>query len=186
MKTINTAQSLLKNDCHPKNESVHSNSSQKQIIIGIDPGTAITGYGILKVSKQQAIPIKYGVIQTKSNVPLERRIARIYYEMGNLLDEFQPNEAAIEAIFYGRNIKAAFSLGQARGVEILALTIRNIPIFEYSPRKIKQAVVGNGNASKQQVQYMVKKLLHLTNIPSNDSADALAIALAHFHSKKWK
>ena len=110
----------------------------------------------------------------------------LWAEMGNLLDEFQPNEAAIEAIFYGRNIKAAFSLGQARGVEILALTIRNIPIFEYSPRKVKQAVVGNGNASKQQVQYMVKKLLHLTNIPSNDSADALAIALAHFHSKKWK
>ncbi len=175
--------------CCQKNISVTSVAKQlqKKIIIGIDPGTAITGYGILKVDKKRAVPIKYGVIRTKSSLPLEKRIAQIYKELGELLDEFQPDEASIEEIFYGRNVKTAFSLGQARGVQILALTTRDIPIFEYSPRKVKQAVVGNGNASKQQVQYMVTRLLKLKDIPKpSDSADALAIALAHFHSQKWE
>ncbi|MCK4339082.1 MAG: crossover junction endodeoxyribonuclease RuvC [Candidatus Cloacimonetes bacterium] len=157
----------------------------KFTILGIDPGTTATGYAFLytdSLEKNVLIPIEYGVIKVNPRLSLQQRISEIYDRIKALIQKFKPDESSIETIFYSKNIKSILSMGDARGVIMLALAQEDIPVFEYSPREIKKAVVGNGNASKKQVQYMVKAILKLKDVPSSyDVTDALAIAICHFN-----
>lgn len=151
-------------------------------ILGIDPGTATVGYGIIDEIDGQLSVVDFGVIQTRpKDGDAAARLQIIYEATIKLLDTYQPNAAAVEELFFGRNISTAITVGQARGVLLLALANSRIPIAEYSPPKIKEAVSGYGNASKEQVQYMVQNLLNLDQIPKpDDAADGLAVALTHF------
>ena len=160
----------------------------KLIILGIDPGTTATGYTFISTDpsdKNILIPIEYGVIKVNPRWALQQRILEIYNKLRTLVQKFKPDEASIETIFHAKNIKSILSMGEARGVIMLALAQEDIPVYEYSPREIKKAVVGNGNASKKQVQYMVKAILNLKKVPSSyDVTDALAIAICHFNKLK--
>ena len=147
-------------------------------IIGIDPGSAVTGYGVILPHKNQLTVVEYGVISTSPQQPL---CERIFHELTAIIARLQPSEAAMETLFYSKNVRAALTLGHARGVEMLALRNAEISIAEYSPREIKQSVTGNGNASKQQVQFMVQRLLSLKEKPQPlDASDGLAIAICHY------
>jgi crossover junction endodeoxyribonuclease RuvC len=157
-------------------------------ILGLDPGTASVGYGIVEESEGQVSVVVYGVIRTEpKDGDSARRLQIIYEQLNELLSQFKPDAAAVEELFFGRNITTAISVGQARGVLLLALANAGIPIAEYSPPKIKEAVSGYGNASKQQVQYMVQNLLDLEEIPKpDDAADGLAVALTHFQHRRYE
>jgi len=153
-------------------------------ILGIDPGTASTGYGILTIERDPQV-IEYGCIHTSSKEEMPERLKIIYQKVGDIIEKYHPQEAAIEQIYFSKNAKTVFSVGQARGVIILAASIKGIKVFDYTPLEIKQAVTGYGWAKKHQVQYMVKDLLHLDRIPSSDdAADALAVALCHYYSRR--
>ena len=154
------------------------------IVIGIDPGTATTGYGIIKEDENNRLTtIDFGVILTSKNEPLELRLKKIYQEVNKLIFLHQPESAAVEKLFFNLNVTNALSVGQARGVVLLALANSNIPVFEYSPSEVKSAISGYGGANKGQVQQMVKAVLGLDSIPKpDDAADALAIAICHIHS----
>lgn len=157
------------------------------IILGIDPGIAIVGYSIVECSGNKFRAIDYGCITTKSNELFPDRIKTIYDRLLAIIDEYQPDDLAIEELFFNKNVKTAIKVGQARGVEILAGINRGLGIYEYTPLQIKQAVVGYGRADKRQVQEMVKILLNLKEIPKpDDAADALAIALCHGAGLKFK
>lgn len=147
-------------------------------ILGIDPGSRATGYGIIEIRDQAAIFIAAGCIQTGGGV-LAQRLGRIFEGMTAVMDRYHPGEAAVEQVFMHRNPSAALKLGQARGAAICAAVHGIIPVFEYTPAQIKQAVVGRGNAAKPQVQYMVRLLLKPPAEPGADAADALACALCH-------
>jgi crossover junction endodeoxyribonuclease RuvC len=155
-------------------------------VIGIDPGTAITGYGIVdELADGTLKSIAYGVVRTESNQTPELRLRSLFEQLNNLLLLHSLECAAVEKLFFQRNVKTALSVGQARGVIILSLALADKPIFEYNPMDIKQAVAGYGHADKKQVQQMVKILLGLENIPQpDDAADALAVAICHIHSYK--
>jgi len=157
-------------------------------ILGLDPGTASVGYGLIEESEGQISVVAYGVIRTEpKDGDSARRLQIIYEQLDELLNQFEPDAAAVEELFFGRNITTAISVGQARGVLLLALANAGIPIAEYSPPKIKEAVSGYGNASKQQVQYMVQNLLDLEEIPKpDDAADGLAVALTHFQYRRYE
>lgn len=149
-------------------------------IIGIDPGTRVTGYGIIEHVNNQFQVIDYGCIRPPAKANLSERYLIIYNCLCQLLDLHQPHAAAVESQFMQRNFQSAVKLGMARGMAILATTQRSIPIFEYTPSKAKVAVVGNGKASKKQVQAMVQRLLMLSQPPQpEDAADALALAICH-------
>lgn len=151
-------------------------------IIGIDPGTAITGIGIIEHINESVSLIHYDNINLKSKDPLPDKLKRIYDECLRCIFKFKPDEFAIETAFYGKNIQSTLKLGQARGVAIIAALNSNLKIFEYSPREIKKSVTGNGASSKVQVQYMIKSILSLNRNPlSIDSSDALAVALCHYY-----
>ena len=157
------------------------------IILGIDPGSYNVGYGILQVEKRKIIAAGCDTIVVKSKLQLAERLVQIHSGMTKVIAEYKPDIAVVETIFYGKNIKSAFTLGHARGVILLALAQHNIEIVEYSPREVKKSVVGNGNASKEQVGYMVQKILNLSNKPkTEDAADALAIALCQYNKNKFK
>ncbi len=157
------------------------------IILGIDPGSYNVGYGILQVEKRKIIAAGCDTIVIKSKLQLAERLVQIHSGMNKVIAEYKPDIAVVETIFYGKNIKSAFTLGHARGVILLALAQHNIEIVEYSPREVKKSVVGNGNASKEQVGYMVQKILNLSNKPkTEDAADALAIALCQYNKNKFK
>ncbi|MCF7858975.1 MAG: crossover junction endodeoxyribonuclease RuvC [Candidatus Cloacimonetes bacterium] len=156
------------------------------IILGIDPGSRNVGYGILQIQKRTILAAGCDTINVNSKLEIPQRLVEIYSEINKVLKEYKPEVAAIETIFYGKNIKSAFTLGHARGVIMLALAQQEIEIAEYTPREVKKSVVGNGNASKDQVEYMVQKILNLNSKPkSQDAADALAIALCHFNRNKF-
>ena len=156
------------------------------IILGIDPGSYNVGYGILQVEKRKIVAAGCDTIVIKSKIQLAQRLTQIHSEIDKVISEYKPDMAVIETIFYGKNIKSAFTLGHARGVIMLTLAQHNIEIAEYSPREVKKSVVGNGNASKEQVLYMVQKILNLSAKPkTEDAADALAIALCHFNKNKF-
>ncbi len=156
------------------------------IILGIDPGSYNVGYGILQVERRKIVAAGCDTITINSKIQLAERLTLIHSGMDKVISEYNPDIAVIETIFYGKNIKSAFTLGHARGVIMLALAQQNIEIFEYSPREVKKSVVGNGNASKEQIQYMVQKILNLSTKPkTEDAADALAIALCHFNKNKF-
>ena len=155
-------------------------------VIGIDPGTALTGYGIVEELPDQSLQvIDFGVIRTDSTEKPEIRLRKIFSQLNEILSLHKPETGAVEKLFFQRNTRTAMSVGQARGVAILSLAEAGISVSEYSPVEIKQAVVGYGKASKNQVQQMVKTLLNLQEIPKpDDAADALAVAICHIHSRK--
>jgi len=155
------------------------------VILGIDPGIAITGFGIISYEGNKLKPIHYGCIRTAANLPLSFRLKKIFNEIEILIKDYNPQETAIEEIYFNSNAKTAFAVGQARGVALLAMAKSNLNASGYTPLQVKQAVVGYGRADKLQVQNMVKALLCLTKIPKpDDVADALAIAICHAHSRK--
>ena len=150
------------------------------IILGIDPGTNITGYGIIKYERNICKKIASGIIRLPSSKPIPARLKIIYEELNSLMKKYRPDEFAIETAFYGKNVQSAMKIGYARGVSILAAVHNNITTSEYSPREVKKSVVGKGAASKEQVSYMIKSLLNIkTNGIKSDETDALAIALCH-------
>ena len=158
------------------------------LVIGIDPGTAITGYGLVRqVGAGQLEAVDWGVILTPAKTAMAQRLDQIYEGLNAVLQEHQPTSAAVEALFFQKNVRTAMSVGQARGVALLALQQAGLAIEDYSPNEIKQAVSGYGSADKRQVQTMVKTLLDLKEIPKpDDAADALAVAICHLHSEKTR
>ncbi|MGO4986680.1 crossover junction endodeoxyribonuclease RuvC [Gallicola sp. Sow4_E12] len=156
-------------------------------ILGIDPGIAIVGYGIVDIKGNSISMVEYGCITTSSKSRLPDRLFFIMNEMTDIINEFKPDEMAIEELFFNKNTKTAITVAEARGVEILAAKQSGLEIYEYTPLQIKQAVVGYGRAEKQQVQEMVKILLNLSERPKpDDAADALAVAICHSLSHKFK
>ena len=153
------------------------------MVLGIDPGTAITGFGVVTEEGGASRALDYGVIRTPANQPLPQRLVTIYAELNALLDRHRPDAVAVEEVFFSKNARTALSVGHARGVILLAVAQRDIPLFHYKPTQVKQAVTGYGGADKRQIQEMVRMLLGLDAIPRpDDAADALAIALCHLHS----
>ena len=151
------------------------------IILGIDPGSRITGFGLINAVGQKMEYISSGCIRTGEGA-LSERLSIIYSGVTQLIEEHCPQQFAIEQVFMGRNADSALKLGQARGVAIVAAAQQGLDVAEYAPRAIKQAVAGSGGASKESVQYMVQRLLKLPGLPQADAADALAIALCHAHT----
>ncbi len=154
-------------------------------IIGIDPGYALLGYGLVDSNNYKLEVVDYGVISTASRMPFEQRLLAIYNGTQQLLRRYKPDAMAIEELFFSRNTTTAISTAEARGVVILAAAQENIPMYEYKPSQVKNAVTGYGQADKKQVQFMVKTLLKLKEIPKpDDAADALAVAIAHANHGK--
>jgi crossover junction endodeoxyribonuclease RuvC len=156
------------------------------IVLGIDPGTAITGYGLVREENNgQAVALAYGAITTPSDLPLPDRLQLLQRDLAAVIGQYQPEQSAVEQLFFNKNVRTALAVGHARGVILLTLAQANIPIYEYTPLAVKQAVTGSGRADKRQVQQMVTLLLNLSKIPKpDDVADALAIALCHLHSAR--
>lgn len=149
-------------------------------IIGVDPGLAIIGFGVIDKQGSQIKPVQYGSIQTEAGLPVPLRLKQIYEAMQHLLDTYRPDEMAVEKLFFNRNVTTAFTVGQARGVILLAAELAGIPVYEYTPMQVKQAVTGYGGADKKQIQEMVKILMSLREVPKpDDTADALGIAITH-------
>lgn len=152
-------------------------------IIGIDPGIATTGYGVVQTDGQRSAALDFGCIATASDLPMPQRLERIYDELKFIVERYQPNVMAVEKLFFSKNSNSAMQVGEARGVVVLAGCHAGMHVYEYTPLQVKQAVVGYGKAEKLQVQQMVKMLLGLSKIPRpDDAADALAIALCHAHA----
>ena len=151
-------------------------------IMGIDPGYAIVGVGIVDYNRNRFSTLEYGAITTTPDQPFPKRLQTIYEDYTTLLDRFHPEAVSIEKLYFGNNVTTGIDVAQARGLILLGAAQRNIPIFEYPPVQIKQAVVGYGNAEKHQVIYMTTKLLNLKSPPKpDDVADALAVAITHAH-----
>jgi crossover junction endodeoxyribonuclease RuvC len=154
-------------------------------VVGIDPGTAITGYGVVEEAGSDLRSLAFGTIRTPAGQPLPGRLQSIYREIRSLAAEFKPEAAAVEELYFSSNVRTAMSVGQARGVTLLALVDSGLSVAEYSPLAIKQAVTGYGGADKAQMQEMVRLLLGLAEVPRpDDAADALAVAICHFHSAR--
>lgn len=155
-------------------------------ILGIDPGIGRVGWGIITKDTAAVIAGAYGCIETEPNSAIPGRLYAIYDEICHIIDEYKPQELAIEDLFFAKNAKTAFSVGQARGVILLAASQKNLAIAVYTPLQVKSAVTGYGKADKKQVGNMVKLQLHLPKVPTpDDTADALAIALTHAYTKKY-
>jgi crossover junction endodeoxyribonuclease RuvC len=157
---------------------------KERIIMGIDPGTQVMGYGILRVLGNKPSLLAMGVMQLGKYDDHYLKLAKIYARIIGLIDEFLPDEVAIEAPFFGKNVQSMLKLGRAQGVAMAAAISRDIPIVEYAPLKIKMAITGNGRASKEQVAYMLQKILSIPDenmLPQLDASDGLAAALCHFY-----
>jgi len=166
-----------------------------QIILGIDPGTSVMGYGVIHIKGKDLILLQYGVIHLKKYSTHELKLKKIFERVTSLLEDFHPDEVALEAPFFGKNVQSMLKLGRAQGVAMSAALARDIPITEYAPKKVKQSVTGNGNASKEQVAAMLQSLLKFKEIPKLlDATDALAVAICHHFQggntqsgkKSWK
>jgi crossover junction endodeoxyribonuclease RuvC len=154
----------------------------KERVLGIDPGTAIVGWGMVEGEGQDLRLLEYGVIRTPAHMPLSERLLLIYDGIRELLDTFQPHGVGVEQLFFARNVTTALPVAHARGVILLALQQAGIPLREFTPMEIKQAVTGYGKADKQQMQQMVRLLLGLESIPRpDDAADAVAVAICYHH-----
>ncbi|MBD3185169.1 crossover junction endodeoxyribonuclease RuvC [Candidatus Poribacteria bacterium] len=158
------------------------------IVLGVDPGTAITGYGLVSDSSDGSLhQIDYGVIRTKAKTPYPQRVKKIHEGINSLIDEYKPDVVAIEELFFNKNISTAMLVAQARGVVILTSAIAELELREYTPIQVKQAVTGYGRADKAQIQQMIKVLLGLSEIPKpDDAADALALAICHLSSYRMR
>jgi crossover junction endodeoxyribonuclease RuvC len=152
-------------------------------ILGIDPGSRITGYGIIDVNGDRATLVRHGVIRTGAG-ELTERLGVIFSELRALIEQYRPSEAAVESVFVSHNAASALKLGQARGAAVCAAISQGLAVAEYSPRSVKQAIVGRGGADKVQIQHMVTVLLQLQDTPAEDAADALAVALCHQHTQQ--
>lgn len=150
------------------------------VILGVDPGYALVGFGFVKYDPPRFVPIEYGSITTRSSDPFERRLEIIFKRMVELIDKRKPDAMAIERLYYTNNAKTVIGVAEARGVILLAAKLKGVPVFEYTPLQVKQAVTGYGQALKPQMQEMTRRLLCLREIPKpDDTADALAIAICH-------
>jgi crossover junction endodeoxyribonuclease RuvC len=156
------------------------------LALGIDPGTATTGYGLVHLTPEGTlVSLTYGVIVTPAHTPAQQRLLILYSRLKEILAEHKPDTCAVEKLFFQRNVSTALAVGQARGVVLLAIAESGREIAEYTPNEVKQAVVGYGSADKRQVQEMVRILLQLPEIPKpDDAADALAIAITHLHTRR--
>ena len=155
--------------------------------MGIDPGIAIVGYGFLELKGNSYKVLDYGAITTEAKVPLPERLNAIYEEMNELIERYKPDDIAFEDLFFNKNVKTAITVAQARGVEVLAAKESGAGLYEYTPLQVKQAIVGYGRATKNQVQEMVRIILNLDKVPKpDDVADALAVAITHGSSIKFK
>lgn len=156
------------------------------LILGVDPGIAITGYGLLEQNGNRIKPLKYGVIRTSSDLMTAERLMTIHQKITDLVKEYKPEVMVVEELFFNKNTRTALTVGQARGVIMLVSAEQRIKFAEYTPLQVKMAVVGYGRAEKRQVQEMVRVLLGLKEIPKpDDAADALAIAICHAHSWRY-
>ena len=156
-------------------------------VLGIDPGTLTSGYGIVAEENHKLFHVASGGISPSAKQPFPKRLKKIYEELEKIIAKYKPHAVVVEDLFVSKNIKAALKLGHARGVAILAAVNAGIPVFEYAPAEVKQAVVGSGKADKKQVQAMVKALLELPKAPHPaDAADALAAAICHVHSSRMR
>ena len=156
-------------------------------VLGLDPGTATTGFGLVEESDNSLKAVEYGVILTPANLPMPQRLRLIFLRVSELLERFRPEAISVEKLFFNRNVTTALSVGQARGVALLAAANTDLPVFEYTPLEVKQAISGFGRASKDQVQQMVRLILQLEQIPKpDDAADALAIAICHIQSDQMR
>lgn len=154
-------------------------------VLGIDPGTATTGWAVIEEKDGQFIPLAFGHISTEKNTDDAKRIKEINDNLTEIIKKYRPQEAAIEKLFFFKNKKTIIEVGQSRGAMLLTLEQKNVKIFGYTPLQVKQAMTGYGKASKLQVQLMAKNILHLKSIPKpDDVADAIAIALCHLNSRK--
>ncbi|MCK9329191.1 MAG: crossover junction endodeoxyribonuclease RuvC [Candidatus Cloacimonetes bacterium] len=155
------------------------------ILLGIDPGSRKCGYGILHIDKYKIIAAGCGIIKLDEKKSLQDRLLELYNHLSKLIDEYKPDVAAVEEIFFGKNLHSAFTLGNVRGVILLLLKMNNILTYNYSPREIKQSVTGKGSASKKQIEYVIQSILNLKQAPKEDAADALAIAMCLFNKEKF-
>ena len=157
------------------------------LALGIDPGTATTGFGLVRLNPDgELVAVKYGVILTPKESSASARLVMLYDQLQDFLKQYQPDTAAVEKLFFSRNVTTALAVGQARGVVMLSLQQAGIETFEYTPNEVKQAVAGFGGADKRQVQDMVRALLQLNSIPKpDDAADALAIAITHLNTRRY-
>jgi len=152
------------------------------IILGLDPGTAITGYGLINAEKGSYTLMDFGTFRTKAGEPAPDRLVKLYDQLDLYLQTHKPDHVAVEELFFNKNTTTAVPVGQARGVLLLACAKRGLPIAEYTPLQVKQSITGYGRAEKPQIQYMIARLLHMKEPPKNDdAADALAIAITHAH-----
>jgi len=157
------------------------------LAIGIDPGTATTGYGLVQDQDGSLVVVDYGVILTASSLEMPERLLEIFRELNKIILLHRPESGAVEKLFFQKNVRTALSVGQARGVILLAMAQAELPVYEYTPLEVKQAVAGYGGADKNQVQQMVRALLGLKEVPQpDDAADALAVAICHLHSNRWR
>jgi crossover junction endodeoxyribonuclease RuvC len=158
------------------------------LALGIDPGTATTGYGLVRLTRDGSLEaVSFGIISTPKDSSAPARLEMLYNDLRKLLKKHKPETAAVEKLFFQRNVSTAIAVGQARGVVMLALQQAGIEAFEYTPNEVKQAVAGYGSAEKKQVQEMVRALLQLDSIPKpDDAADALAIAITHLNTKRYE
>ncbi|MBN1319021.1 MAG: crossover junction endodeoxyribonuclease RuvC [Anaerolineales bacterium] len=157
------------------------------LVLGVDPGVAITGYGLVCEENGILKSVAYGVITTEAGQPLGNRLKTIYFELHELAKRYKPTQAAVEKLFFSKNVRTAMSVGQARGVSLLALVNAGLTPGDYTPLEIKQSVTGYGRAEKIQVQQMVTALLNLPEIPQpDDAADALAVAICHLNNMRIK
>ncbi len=153
-------------------------------VLGIDPGNHITGYGVVEKRKSGIVHVVHGEIRVAKCASITSRLVKIYDDLLEIIDRSAPDVMVVEDIFYGKNVKSLIRQCEARGITILAGSHRRIPIYEYTPLEVKKAVVGYGRAEKNQIQNMVKAILHLSEIPPADAADALAIAICHINFLK--
>jgi crossover junction endodeoxyribonuclease RuvC len=155
------------------------------LVLGIDPGTATTGYGFVRDVDDGPVAVAYGVILTPAGAAMPQRLLTIFRALQQLIALHRPDTGAVEKLFFQRNVSTAMTVGQARGVALLALAEAGLPIGEYNPRDVKQAVAGYGAADKPQMQRMVRAILSLAEVPKpDDAADALAVAICHLHSSR--
>lgn len=152
------------------------------IIIGIDPGLARVGYGVIEIRNRNPVPLCYGCIESGKDQPASTRLLHIYTELTAIIAKYPPAHIAVEKLFFSKNITSAMGVSEARGVIILLAEQQKIPVTEYTPNQVKQSITGSGRADKRQMQEMIKRLLRLEEIPKpDDAADALSIALCHIH-----
>jgi crossover junction endodeoxyribonuclease RuvC len=156
-------------------------------VLGIDPGTATTGYGVVEETEEGLRALAYGVVTTPANYPLPQRLQTIYGELRRLVREWQPDAVAVEELYFNVNVRTAMTVGQARGVALLAMADEGVTVAEYGPGEVKQALTGYGRAGKRQMQEMVRMILGLSAPPRpDDAADALAVAICHLHSVRMR